>query len=355
MSGARDTRLSGSAVSWIGWNRETAMILGVVVVLIASGLLVAFVPGVVEDPTAGQDRPGALRIGEVTISASGVTGENVTLELDNRLEHRGGVSENITLEIRATHRESGLLATSKTSEVGQIEGAVERSVVEEIVVPREGGYVVDIIVFRDGERISSTSREIRGVGTLTPAYAQTPVEFHRFDQTGETDLPVIPYSIAESTGNQTTLSVSTYLTNTGDSPVGGHELVFRARQAESNIIAAESTVTIDEVPPGETAQPRVELTVPAGYNYYLDGFLWKNGVLVGDAVAAANLDPTREISVNQTRESVGLEVSDFERAGPPARPERTVEEDVEQPGFGIALAVLAVLIGVLMSYRRRAS
>lgn len=351
MSESRD---GGSLLgSWIGWNRQTALVTGIIGVLVVSVVFVGIVPGVLEDPRV-DDEPGLLRITEVTVAAEDVTGESVTLVLDSRLAHRGGVSENVTIEFRASHRETGLIATTHTQSIGDLSETGERSITADIVVPRNGGYIVDIIVFQDGERVSSTSREIRGVGTLKPAYAESTVGFHQFEERGDPALPVITYSIAATNDDRTTLSVSAYLTNTGDTPVGGHELVMRARQADSNIIAAESSVTIDPIPPGETAQPTVELTVPSEYNYYLDALLWKNGVLVDDAIAAANLDPTREISVNRTREEVGLEVSDFERSpSQGGAPVPTPSDEMDQPGFGIGIALAAIVIGGIVSLRRR--
>ncbi|MFW6385494.1 MAG: PGF-CTERM sorting domain-containing protein, partial [Halodesulfurarchaeum sp.] len=80
-------------------------------------------------------------------------------------------------------------------------------------------------------------------------------------------------------------------------------------------------------------------------------------VIVVTTRSAANLDPTRRISGNQTVEDVGLEVSDFERDTDtvPDRPEPTQPEpretDAQSPGFGIGIAIAALLAGTLLLRR----
>lgn len=332
-------------------EREWLLAGAIVALVTATVIGAALVPGAVAD-RSDEVVEGDLHLQEIVITDGRVGGETVDLETDVRLAHRRGVSENVTVEFRAVGLESGLVTDSRVVEVGRVSGDREVSVQETLTVERGGGYRVEAIVYRDGERRSTGAKEVRGTGALTPAYADVPVEFHRFAR-GE--LPVVEYSVAEAGDNRTALSVSTYLTNTGETRAEGLRLVVKARQVESGIVADEREVTVDGVAPGQTSTPEASLTVPSQYNYYLDAVLWKDGVIVDTARAGASLDPTERVPTNTTEREVGLQVGDFERDGGGREDgdSRTAQSEATPgssgPGFGIAAVVLAVLGAVLLA------
>lgn len=332
-------------------NREALLAGGAALIAVGSLLVVAVVPGALASPDRDV-RPGFVSIEEMTVAHGPVSGQTATLTVDTHVSHRGATTENVSVLLRATDLETGLVATTRTLDVGTVEATREVSVTGNLSVEREGGYRLETVLYRDGERVDAGRADVRGVGTLEPAYARSTVEFHRFERA---DLPVVEFSVAEVDGNRTRLNVSAHLTNTGDDPESGLRLVLKARQADSNILADETTVPVGEVAPGRTATPGTALVVPEGYNYYLDAVLWKDGVIVGTERAPANLDPTETLRTNETQRDVGLEVSDFERdrdgGGAGDRPTGT-PAGVEQPGFGFAIAVAALLAVAAVLGRR---
>lgn len=339
-------------------NRETMLAGGIAVVVAVSLLSAAVVPGAIAETDSDPVRIGHLRIQEVSIAPGPVSGGTATLTVDTRLSHRGGRSENVTVHVRAVHLESGLVETTKQKAVDPISGDREVSVVQNLSVERSGGYRVETIVYRDGERIAQGSKEVRGVGTLTPEYARTSVRFH---WQGGDGFPPIEYTVQDVANNRTTLDVSTFLTNEGDAASEELRVVFTARQADSNIVADRASVSVGTIQPGRTATPSTELTVPDGYNYYLDAVLWKDGVIVGTARSVANLNPTETLEANETVREVGIEVSDFESEGGDGgkEPQRYETEEAAAdgadggtPGFTTGLAVVA-LVGALLLARRR--
>ncbi|MDY6817437.1 MAG: PGF-CTERM sorting domain-containing protein [Halobacteriales archaeon] len=335
--------------------REALLLGGAAGVAALSILVAAVAPGVIAQPEI-RDRPGEIDIVEVMIAPGTVSGRTATLSVDTRLRHRGGPSGNVSVLFRAIDLESGFVETERTVAVERVTGTREIAVVGNLSVERAGGYRIETIVFQDGARVAQGGRTVQGVGTLEPEYARTPIEFHRFTGPGA-DLPVLEYSIANTQDNRVTLSVSTHLTNTGDTAAGGLRLVIKARQADSNIVADETTVRIDRIGTGHTATPSTELTVPDGYDYYLDAILWKDGVIVGTARSAANLDPTETIAVNRTRRSIGLEVSDFDRSEGTAEsvrrtPTAAAANTPGQPGFTPVVAVIALLCAAFLLWRR---
>ncbi|WP_247009620.1 DUF7490 domain-containing protein [Halorientalis litorea] len=338
-------------------KREWSLFAGLAVVLLVATLLAVAVPGAVSAPE-DDVRRGFLQIRDVTVSHGQVGGETVPLTVETRVQHDGGPSENVSVLFRAVGSQSGLVEATRSVDVGTVEGEREVPVTANLTVPRRGGYRIQTVVYADGRRYDEGETEVGGVGTLTPEYAQTTVDFHRFAG-GADAQPSVEYRIERAGEDTTTLNVSTYLTNNGDTPSEEVRLTLKARQADSNIVAAERTVRVGQIQPGTTANPSTTLTVPAEYNYYLDATLWKDGVIVTSTRAAANLDPSETISVNETRREVGLRVEDFERGdgagGAPDRERPGTPVSEEGPGFTAALTLVALLAIALGLARRGGS
>lgn len=320
---------------------------GVVVVLAVATAVTT--PGVLAEPDRFEE-PSRLSVAEMPISADRVTGSSVTLTVETLVDHRGGPAENLTVRVRATDTATGLKAAEVTRRVGTVDDDGELSVPVELTVEREGGYRIDVAVFQDGERVTTATRTVEGVGSLQPAYARTNVSFRQFDRVE--GVPSVEFSVVEAADNRTTLAVSAYVTNRGEAAASGLELVVKARQADSNIVADEARVDVGSIGAGRTVTPGVEVNVPTGYNYYLDAFLVKDGVIVDTTRTAANLDPSERISVNETRREIGLQVSDFE-SGDGRRPDDSGAQTttVTGPGFGVGATIVALLGAVLLGRR----
>lgn len=335
-------------------NRETALAAAALAVLAILVLAIFLVPGVMAEPEENV-RPSDITLqSDAPPNVVAVQGDTVTLQIDTRVVHRGGDAENVTLEVRAVDNETGLLADRVVRDVGTLSDDRESRVLTNLTLDREGGYRIETVLFEDGRRTESGHREVSGVGSLTPAYARSPIAFQRYDGQGG-DLPTITYQIAGVDDEQATLRVSAALTNTGSEATGDVELVLRARQAESNVIADQTTVDVADIRPGRTVTPGAELTVPDGYNYWLDAMIVSDGVVVGTAVEPANLDPQETLERNQTRTEVQFESGDFQQ-GESDRPREPDSADTpaaaDGPGFGVAVTVLAVLAALAIATRR---
>jgi hypothetical protein len=333
-------------------QREWLVAGALVVVVVAAVLAVVLFPGALADRTEPQ--PDAdLQVEEIYISADNVGGERLDLATDVRLAHTDGVSENVTVGLRAIGLDSGLVEDSATVGVGTVEADRELSADERLRVERGGSYRVEAVVYRNGVREATGSKTVEGTEALTPGYPDNPVEFHRF---ARFDLPEIDYQIAETDGDSATLDVTTYLTNSGETTAEDLTLLVKARQVESGIVASEQEVDLASVGPSQTAQPGVELTVPSQYNYYLDAILWKNDVIVETTRAGASLDPTERVPANESERDVALEIGDFESDDPPRDDNDDTAGDPgtadgDGAGLGVGIAVLAVLAGIVLQVR----
>ncbi|MEF8850854.1 MAG: PGF-CTERM sorting domain-containing protein [Haloarculaceae archaeon] len=336
-------------------NAERTLGVIAAVIVVASVGLALLAPGALADRSEESVRESYLSLQDPRVSTGAVGGETAELSLDVRMAHRGGTARNVTVEVQAMDADTGLVATTVRKRLGNVSGDREVRTRVNVTVERQGGYRLDVRVYEDGDRIATGRTQVRGVGSLTPDYARTSVEFHRFES-GGADLPVISYSPTSTGDNRTTLETQTWLTNRGDEPAGGLELVVRARQVESNLIADRTTVEVGDVGPGQTATPMVDLEVPSNYNYYLDAILYRDGVIVGTATSPAMLDPTRPVPENATREEVEFDAGDFTSETPtPRRGANTPTPTTVTtgPGFGVGVTVLALLTVAVLAHRRR--
>ncbi|MEA5387332.1 PGF-CTERM sorting domain-containing protein [Haloarculaceae archaeon H-GB11] len=334
-------------------QRERALAVGGVALLVVLLVAAVAVPGALAERDSDV-RPSDLYLqDDVAIAPAAVSGETATLSLDVRLAHYGGTAENVTVEVRAIDSDTNLLATTETVDVGNVEGNREVPVRANVTVERAGGYNFQVFVYEDGQRVASGTTQISGVGSLTPEYARSSVTFERF---GDVGIPPISYSIAEASDGSATLATQTHLTNTGDETVGDLTLVVMARQAESNIVADRATVSVGDVRPGRTASVDTALTVPDDYNYRLDAILLRDDVVLGTASATAELAPTKPLPKNVTRERVDIRASDFESDAGGDRGETSQPTEygtaASGPGFGVPVALAALLGVVLLGLRR---
>ena len=296
-------------------------------------------------------REGVIRLNQdVAVEPLTVSGQSVTLSLDIRLSHRGGVSENISVEVRAIDADSNLLRETERVSVGSIRGNREVPVRANLTVPREGQYRFDVRIYNSGQRVENGATTVSGVSALTPAYAKSTVRFEQFETT---TIPPITYRIANVTENQVQITTTTYLTNTGDTATDGLQLRIMARQADSNIIADQTTATIGTVRSGRTTEVNATLEVPDEYNYALDAMLIRDSVILEVASATAELAPTEPLPANSTREQIDIQASDFETGAETTGEDRgetagLTESETSQPGFGISIGLLALVITIIV-------
>lgn len=353
-------------------NRELALsgaALAVAIVALATLAL----SGAVADPAAPDTEAeidGHASLLEVTIAADDVSGDTVTLEIDSHLEQHGGPVENVTVVHRATDTDTGLVEDTTEREVGTLEGGGETAATAGIDIPRDGSYEIETFVSVDDMRVDSTTHRLSGVDALTPAYADTGLEFHRFSgQEGVlSDVPAIEYSVVETDeeAGDATLEVTAYLTNAGDDAADGLEVELKLRQTDSNVVADDEMVPVGPVEPGDTATPSAELKAADEYAYYLDAVLWHDGTIVATDRAVADLDPDADAAAFETTDFEDAEES-FETVeadaddAAPADGDRAMDDSPdsdqpgdEMPGFGVVVAgfTLVASLAAFARYRR---
>jgi PGF-CTERM protein len=341
--------------------RREYVLAGAAVAVVAAAVGAFLVlPGVGAEPAdTGTEREGHLELREAPIAPANATGDEVTLEVTNWLAHTGAPVENVSLLVRVTDTDSGLIATRTRTDVGTVDADGDYPVVTNVTVDRTGGYDIETLVFADDERVARGTASVDGLSAIRPDVPGSGLNFHRFGSAG---LPTITYSIESAAAGDVRMNATAFLTNQGSRPAEDLELLIRARQSDSNIVADRAVVPVSDVRPGRTAQPGVSLTVPDNYTYRLDAVLTRDDVIVDARSAVADLDPVRNVSVNRSTESVDLDADDFDEEDDASvddagdRPETTATgydtDGGNGPGFGAALALVAVLGTATLLARR---
>jgi len=335
-------------------NRERALLALAATLLTAAVVGVVAVPGALASPATEEERPGRIDVREQVVTPGEVNGETAELTLLTDLRHEAGTVENVSVRFRAVDARSGLLEDEAVVEVGEVDADGEFSVNGSLVVPRAGDYRLETTVYAGNDRVAATRTSVSGVEALTPAYADQDVAF-----TDGRVWPTVAVAV-ESTGeNETTLRITASVTNEGDAASEDLRLGVLLRQADSNVVADEAETTVGSVRPGRTNTVSVTVTVPSGYNYYVDAVLRDDGVRIDETQSVANLDPQRTISANESQEDVEFEVDDFAgdeeevamEATESSRPD--VAREDQTPGFGVVVALVALVAVALAARRRR--
>lgn len=340
-------------------RREALLVAAAAVVLTATVGAAIVVP---DESTATGDRPGQLSFEEMTIEATEVSGSTVELGLDARLAHAGGASENVSVELRAIDRDTGLRTASEQMAVSSIEGDRELPLNGSLVVEPSSDYRLEAVIFEDERRVAVGHTTISGLESLEPGYADTDVEFHRFSRA---PLPSVEYEVQDVTDGEASVATSAYLTNTGTSDETDLEVAFVARQSDSSIVGDRDRVTVSRLEPGATVTPETTLAVPDEYNYHLDAIVYHDGVVVDTARESALLDPNGTVPEGDdaSESGDGLETDEFEvepsdgggddtGGGDDADGDRGGDSD-GQPGFGPLAALIALVGAALVALRQR--
>lgn len=327
---------------------------GVAAALVVASLgAVLVAPGVIADPAEDPAPPGDLTLRETPITPANVTGDSVTLTVTNWLAHRGGPMENVTLLVRTVDGDTGLITDRARESIGTVDSRGDVPVRTNVTVERAGGYDIETLVFANGTRVEYGTSSVSGVSALEPDVAQSSLQFHHFEGTS---LPTIAYHIDTAGDGEVTMDTRTYLTNGGSTPAGDLQVIFRARQADSNIVADRAVVPVSDVRPGRTATPSAALTVPDNYTYKLDAVLLRDDVIVDTASAVGDLNPTREVDNDTSTETVNVDAESFAQETEAQREEgpRTDRPTAsgDGPGFGPVVALAGLLAGLAILARR---
>jgi len=291
-----------------------------------------------------------LSVRDVDVRPVEVTSAKIRLNITAYINHRGGNTRNASMMIRAISSDTGLLETQVSAQIpdattSQLTKTIPVS--QELVVDRNGGYELNLLIFDNGSIRDSGSVNINGLGAMTPESKRSGIILNNID-----------FTVTGTNAGNVDVVSDIYLENRGSKPSENLEMIIKAREATSNLLADKTTSKTGVIASETTAVKTVKLTVPDNYNYMVVVELWRENVLVKTWEKPVLLAPTKTVPKESIEKTVNIDVSKFvhEDGGlyQQGRPETAMTEygAPKAPGFGVLVAMTAIA-SVLFVFRRR--
>ncbi len=293
-------------------------------------------------------KPSAsFSIREVDVKPVEVTSNLIELNVTAYIYHIEGEAKNATMLIRAINSNTGLHEAEVSTPIPESDRDKTVTASAKLKVDRDGSYDFRILLYDNGSIRESGSVSVKGLNALTPQAKLTGVTVNNID-----------FIATGASGGRATIRSDIYLENKWAAPSENMNMIVKARQAESNLLADKRSSETGVIAGEATAVKSVQLDVPDGYNYMMVVELWKGDVLVNTWEKALMLAPTKTVPKESQEKKMNIEVSKFVREGgaPPAVMEQGAPTYAPipkktEPGFE-AIAAAAALI-IVIALRRR--
>ncbi len=322
--------------------------------LLASVVILSFAIIMVKEDALSQEAdyssPAYLSIREVDVRPVEVTSAVVEVNVTAYITHTGGRTENSTMLLRAISTDTGLLSAQEIAPIPQTPGtATEKTLVvsQHLNMERNGGYELKILLFDNGSIRDSGSVAIRGLNAITPQSRRSGIVLNNIDF-----MPV------SASGGRVSIRSDVYLENRGAGDSDNLNLIIKARQADSNLLADKKDSETGFITSEATAVKSVMLDVPDGYNYMVVVELWKGDILINSWEKPVLLAPTKTVPKESEEKRMNIEVSKFVREG--AIPIKGVSANgiagsyagtPKGPGFEFLAAIIP--LALIIALRRR--
>jgi len=171
----------------------------------------------------------------------------------------------------------------------------------------------------------------------------------------------IDFTVSGVAAGRVAIKPDIYLENRGSEPSENLNLIIKAREATSNLLADKTTSETGVIPSEGTAIKSVALEVPDEYNYMVVVELWKGDVLINTWEKPVLLAPSKTVPKETVEKKENIEVSKFVREGgqgipggayAPAATPGVASDMKREPGFEILAAITALLVVLVLNRRR---
>ena len=292
--------------------------------------------------------PASFSIRELDVKPVEVTSSLIEINVTAYIYHIEGEARNATMLIRAINSNTGLHEAEVSTPIPESDSDKTVTASAKLKVERNGNYDLRILLYDNGSIRESGSVGIKGLNALTPAAKQSGVAVNNID-----------FIVAGASGGIASIRSDIYLENKWAAPSENMNMIVKARQAESNLLADKKTSETGVIAGEATSIKSVQLDVPEDYNYMMVVELWKGDVLVNTWEKALMLAPTKTVPKESVEKKMNIEVSKFLREGgaPPVpgvtmtvSPSYATTPKME-PGFEAIVAIAALIIVIVL--RRR--
>jgi hypothetical protein len=288
--------------------------------------------------------PAYFSIREVDVKPVEVTSSLIEVNITAYIYHSEGEAKNATMLIRAINSNTGLHETEVSTQIPESDWDKTVTASAKLKVERNGNYDFKILLYDNGSIRDSGSVGIKGLSALTPAAKRSGVVVNNID-----------FIVTGASAGRTSIRSDVYLENRDPSPSENMNMIVKARQAESNLLADKKASETGVIAGEATAVKSVQLDMPDGYNYMMVVEIWKGDVLVNTWEKALMLAPTKTVPKESVEKKMNIEVSKFMREGgvPPSSAAAMATEyaTMKEPGFEAIVAIAALIM--VIALRRR--
>ncbi len=293
--------------------------------------------------------PPFLSIREVDVKPLEVTSAIVEVNVTAYINHAGGKTTNASMLIRAIRSDTKLLEAQVFAPFNTAETGKDKTLIvsQNLKVERNGGYELKILLFDNGTILDSGSVNIAGLNALVPQSKRSGITLNNID-----------FTVSGVSAGRVAIKSDIYLENRGSQATENLNLIVKAREAASNLLADKTTSETGVIASESTAIKNVKLEVPDEYNYMVVVELWKGDVMINTWEKPVLLAPSKTVPKETVEKKVDIEVSKFVREGgapegvPPFAPAATAPIGLKkEPGFEALAAIIALIIVLVL--RRR--
>ena len=284
----------------------------------------------------GGSDEGPLRVKNIDLSLEKVTKDIVNINATTYIENTGNTdSKPLSLSMKVTNSDTGFLVSKKDVLVGKVVGHTMANISQSLDLPKNGdSYTIYAALMEDGVEVNGGSRTIYHLDNLQV-------------DTAIIDLKVdsLEFMVRKANNGAVVIENDAYISNIGQNISPESDLLVKATEMDSHLVADKKWSKISGIAPDATAIEGINLTVPDQYNYQIEATIWRNGSQIAMGEGQVILKPGG-IKLNQSEriEPKTIETGRFVSTEPASAPKK-------EPGFGILLSVAA--ISLLLALRRR--
>ena len=304
-----------------------------------------------------------LSIADIDISAEALTIAEASLNVTTYLDNAGDAqSGEIDIVVKVYDAATNLLVTSNQTNVGKIEGRATKSASTPLIIPKVGGYKLQIVVFEDDKGIQRAETMIYGLTSLeAPSVAKIAIrEMDFFVEAVEVER--------EKAREYAIINTTLYIDNLGKD-VSGLSALIKARDNETMLIADKGWKDLGVLKEGTTSLHYAELRVLNGRDYIVEVQIWQSERIIKESSGMVLLSPfaNKTVVVGAKEKTVEIlptiTISDFIRPSGGYGGKEGYEEPVpmpyptpmpEEPGFELLAAAFALcIVSGLLAKRRK--
>lgn len=314
-------------------------------------LLLSLVAAVALSGCLDSSEKYTLMVKNMDIVPGQIKTSTIELKVTTYIENMGDASvsmtsKNISLLLKATSTDKDFLVNQTNTFVGQIAPGKTVNITQTLLLPKKGGYKLEALLFEEDKQVDWGSRTVYSLETLP---ADSKVIGLRIDG--------IDFIVREAEEGKVVIQSDIYVTNFGALTSRDYQLMIKATDIDSQLVADKQWSNTGIIAPDATAIRSVNLTVPDRYNYIVDVLIWSNSTIVGQGQDYVQLNATTMLSDKErlasrgtrtdifiTEEAVAaaeMEVSEFEGA---AESEAPV---AQTPGFDALMAMATICLAVV--------